>query len=175
MNSNKKSHKNGSKTPDINNYNNKNNNLKNANNKNNKTIFPKIDDNKTNTSFRQKFDISSINNNNNNNINNNNYNNLINNGNINPNYNYLPNIPYTAANYPNGISPNLDFNNDQSSENIKVCVRIRPFSIQEKSRNDIKCIEPASQDQLVFANKNIRRSYTYNLVFGEDSTQEDIF
>ena len=175
MNSNKKSQKNGSKTPDINNYNNKNNNLKNANNKNNKTIFPKIDDNKTNTSFRQKFDISSINNNNNNNINNNNYNNLINNGNINPNYNYLPNIPYTAANYPNGISPNLDFNNDQSSENIKVCVRIRPFSIQEKSRNDIKCIEPASQDQLVFANKNIRRSYTYNLVFGEDSTQEDIF
>ena len=166
MNSNKKQLKNGSKTPDINNNNNKNN-IKNSNNKKDKTIFPKIDDNKTNTSFRRKFDISTINNNN--------INPLVNNGNINQNYNYLPNIPYTASNYPNGISPNLDFNNDQSSENIKVCVRIRPFSIQEKSRNDIKCIEPASQDQLVYANKNIRRSYTYNLVFGEDSTQEDIF
>ena len=55
MNSNKKQLKNGSKTPDINNNNNKNN-IKNSNKKD-KTIFPKIDDNKTNTSFRRKFDI----------------------------------------------------------------------------------------------------------------------
>ena len=58
MSSNKKQLKNGSKTPDINN-NSKINNIKNSNNKN-KIVFPKIDDNKTNTSFRRKVDISTI-------------------------------------------------------------------------------------------------------------------
>ena len=92
-----------------------------------------------------------------------------------PQYPNLPNLQNPQQVYGNGNVPNLDFNTDESSENIKVCLRIRPFSLQEKGRNDTKCITVMSNDQLVFINKNIRRNYTYNLVFGEDSTQEDIF
>lgn len=84
--------------------------------------------------------------------------------------NFLPNINQ-AQNY----QPNLDFENQEASENIKVCLRIRPMNLQEKGRNDMNCIEPVSSNQLIFTNKNMRRSYTYNLVFGPDSTQEDIF
>jgi len=84
--------------------------------------------------------------------------------------NYLPNI-----NQPQSYQPNLDFENQEASENIKVCLRIRPMNLQEKGRNDMNCIEPVSSNQLIFTNKNMRRSYTYNLVFGPDTTQEDIF
>ena len=133
-------------------------------------IFPPIESNKTNNSFRRQIDITSLNKNINNNINMN-YNPS---GNINPNFlGFLPNI--SNQNYKNGISPNLDFNNDSTSENIKVCVRIRPLSFQEQSRNDKKCVENFSSDQLIYSNKNIRKSYTYNLVFNENSSQEDVF
>ena len=84
--------------------------------------------------------------------------------------NFLPNINQ-AQNY----QPNLDFENQEASENIKVCLRIRPMNLQEKGRNDMNCIEPVSSNQLIFTNKNMRRSYTYNLVFGPDATQEDLF
>ena len=86
--------------------------------------------------------------------------------------NHLPNI---NQNQNSNDNPNLNFENNSSGENIKVCVRIRPMNLQEKGRNDINCIEPASPTQLIFTNKNNRRSYTYNLVFGPDSSQEDIF
>ena len=87
--------------------------------------------------------------------------------------NYLPNINPSQNQINN--SPNLDFEQNASGENIKVCLRIRPMNLQEKGRNDMNCIEPVSPTQLVFTNKNNRRSYTYNLVFGPDSTQEDVF
>ena len=86
--------------------------------------------------------------------------------------NHLPNI---NQNQNSNDNPNLNFENNSSGENIKVCIRIRPMNLQEKGRNDINCIEPASPTQLIFTNKNNRRSYTYNLVFGPDSSQEDIF
>ena len=86
--------------------------------------------------------------------------------------NHLPNI---NQNQNGNDNPNLNFENNSSGENIKVCIRIRPMNLQEKGRNDINCIEPATPTQLIFTNKNNRRSYTYNLVFGPDSTQEDIF
>ena len=77
-------------------------------------IFPPIESNKTNNSFRNQIDITSLNKNINNNINMN-YNPS---GNINPNFlGFLPNI--SNQNYKNNISPNLDFNNDSTSENIK--------------------------------------------------------
>ena len=88
--------------------------------------------------------------------------------------NYLPNINQTQ-NIPKNIQGNLDFENQETSENIKVCLRIRPMNLQEKGRNDMNCIEPVSSNQLIFTNKNMRRSYTYNLVFGPETTQEDIF
>ena len=80
-------------------------------------------------------------------------------------------------NYSN-ILPNIYQNQpsqQNTSENIKVCVRIRPMNLQEKGRSDTNCIDPVSNNQLIFTNKNMRRSYTYNIVFGPDSTQEDIF
>ena len=82
--------------------------------------------------------------------------------------NFLPNINQNTA-------PNLDFENHETNENIKVCLRIRPMNVQEQGRNDLNCIEPVSSNQLIFTNKNMRRSYTYNLVFGPETTQEDIF
>ena len=88
--------------------------------------------------------------------------------------NVLPNINQTQ-NIQKNYQSNLDFENQETSENIKVCLRIRPLNLQEKGRNDMNCIEPVSSNQLLFTNKNSRRSYTYNLVFGPDSTQEDIF
>ena len=88
--------------------------------------------------------------------------------------NFLPNINQTQ-NIPKNIQGNLDFENQETSENIKVCLRIRPMNLQEKGRNDMNCIEPVSSNQLIFTNKNMRRSYTYNLVFGPETTQEDIF
>ena len=88
--------------------------------------------------------------------------------------NFLPNINQTQ-NITKNYQPNLDFENQETSENIKVCLRIRPMNLQEKGRNDMNCIEPVSSNQLIFTNKNMRRSYTYNLVFGPETTQEDIF
>ena len=167
MSTNKKN-KNNPKTPD-----NINSNTKVIHSNSKSPLFPPIETNKTNNSFRKHLDISTLNNKGINNNINMNYNPS---GNINPNYlGFLPNIPYTVQNYQNGSAPNLDFNNDSKSENIKVCVRIRPLSPQELGRGDKKSVEPHSSDQLIYNHKNIRRSYTYNLVFGENSSQEDIF
>ena len=167
MSTNKKN-KNNPKTPD-----NINSSTKVIQSNSKSPLFPPIETNKTNNSFRKHLDISTLNNKGINNNINMNYNPS---GNINPNYlGFLPNIPYTIQNYQNGSAPNLDFNNDSKSENIKVCVRIRPLSPQELGRGDKKSVEPHSSDQLIYNHKNIRRSYTYNLVFGENSSQEDIF
>ncbi len=164
MNGNKKN-KIIAKTPD--NINNKN--ISKSNSKN--QIFPPIETNKTNDSFRKQIDISNLNNQN---IKNNMSMNYYSSGNINQNYfNILPNVPYSIPNNKNNSS--LNFNNESQSENIKVCVRIRPLSIQEKSRNDIKCVEVYSKDQLLFIHKDKKKSYTYNLVLGENATQEDTF
>ena len=164
MNRNKKN-KIIAKTPD--NFNNKN--ISKSNSKN--QIFPPIETNKTNDSFRKQIDISNLNNQN---IKNNMSMNYYSSGNINQNYfNILPNVPYSIPNNKNNSS--LNFNNESQSENIKVCVRIRPLSIQEKSRNDIKCVEVYSKDQLLFTHKDKKKSYTYNLVLGENATQEDTF
>ena len=114
-----------------------------------KTSFPPIDKkkmNNTNSNLKQKSKESSN------------------------SLNFLPNINKTQT-----IPANLNFENQETSENIKVCLRIRPMNLQEQGRNDLNCIEPVSSNQLIFTNKNMRRSYTYNLVFGPDTTQEDIF
>ena len=133
----------------------KSNKLKDNNNKSTilsskgKTSFPPIDKkkmNNTNSNLKQKNKESSN------------------------SLNFLPNINKTQT-----IQPNLNFENQETSENIKVCLRIRPMNLQELGRSDLNCIEPVSSNQLIFTNKNMRRSYTYNLVFGPDATQEDVF
>ena len=132
-----------------------------------KTNLPNIENTKSNNSYRQQINISNLNNQNNNGYS------LSNN--INQNSKNYPEINYGPQSYSNGHQPNLDFDNDINSENIKVCLRIRPMSLQEKSRNDTSCIEPVSNDQLILSHKNLRRSYTFNIVFAPESSQEDIF
>lgn len=78
--------------------------------------------------------------------------------------------------YPTNTNfPNLDFNSDDSGENIKVCIRIRPFNMTEQGRSDPKCVDCMNSNTIIFKNKNANRSYNYNVVFGEGATQEDIF
>ena len=132
-----------------------------------KTNLPNIENTKSNNSYRQQINISNLNNQNNNGYS------LSNN--INQNAKNYQEINYGPQSYSNGRQPNLDFDNDINSENIKVCLRIRPMSLQEKSRNDTSCIEPVSNDQLILSHKNLRRSYTFNIVFAPESSQEDIF
>ena len=136
-----------------------------------KTTLPQIENNKSNSSYRKQVNVSNLNQNNK--INNNNAYSFSNN--INPNAQNSHDLNYGPQSYSNGRQPNLDFDSDTNSENIKVCLRIRPMSIQEKSRNDTSCIEPVSGEQLIFSHKNLRRNYTFNLVFGPDSSQEDVF
>ena len=132
-----------------------------------KTNLPNIENTKSNNSYRQPINISNLNNQNNNGYS------LSNN--INQNSKNYQEINYGPQSYSNGHQPNLDFDNDINSENIKVCLRIRPMSLQEKSRNDTSCIEPVSNEQLILSHKNLRRSYTFNIVFSPESSQEDIF
>jgi len=132
-----------------------------------KANLPNIENTKSNNSYRQPINISNLNKQNNNGYS------LSNN--INQNSKNYQEINYGPQSYSNGRQPNLDFDNDIDSENIKVCLRIRPMSLQEKSRNDSSCIEPVSNEQLILSHKNLRRSYTFNIVFAPESSQEDIF
>ena len=128
--------------------------------------LPNIENNKTNNSYRKPVVIT--------NLNKNNKRNSLSN-NINQNSDNYQDYSYGPELYQNGNQPNLYFDNDTTSENIKVCLRIRPMSLQEKSRNDKECIETVSNEQLILTHKHLRRSYTFNLVFGQESSQEDVF
>ena len=130
--------------------------------------LPNIENTKSNNSYRKQINVSNLNISNTSKINP-----LTNN--INQNSQNYQDYSYGPQSYSNGSQPNLYFDNDATSENIKVCLRIRPMSLQEKSRNDIACIEPVSNEQLILQHKNLRRSYTFNLVFGQESSQEDVF
>jgi len=150
----------------------KGNNKYNKNNNNNNVSpkFHELNNSKNNSSHKKisSTKLASINN-----TNNPNKYSLSNN--INENSSNFQDNPINLQSYSNGIQPNLNFDNDTNSENIKVCLRIRPMSLQEQSRNDVSCIEPVSNEQLILKHKNLRRSYTFNLVFGQDSSQEDVF
>jgi hypothetical protein len=131
----------------------------------NKSNLPNIENSKTNNSYRKQINISKLNK-----------------GktlskdfskNINPNSNNIQEPNFDS--YQNGYQPNLDFKNDANSENIKVCLRIRPMNLQEKSRNDQSCIEAVNNEQLILSHKNLHRTYTFNIVFSPESSQEDVF
>ena len=132
------------------------------------TNLPNIENNKSNNSYRKQINVSNLNNTNNNN-------NYSLSNNINQNAKNSQDLNYGPQSYSNGRQPNLDFDNDINSENIKVCLRIRPMSLQEQSRNDSSCIEPVNNEQLILSHKNLRRNYTFNLVFAPESSQEDVF
>jgi hypothetical protein len=86
------------------------------------TNLPNIENNKSNNSYRKQINVSNLNNPNNNN-------NYSLSNNINQNAKNSQDLNYGPQSYSNGRQPNLDFDNDTNSENIKVCLRIRPMSL----------------------------------------------
>ena len=105
------------------------------------TNLPNIENNKSNNNYQKHINITNLNK----------FNNTINNplsNNINQNSQNYQDYSYGPQSYSNGNQPNLYFDSDTNSENIKVCLRIRPMSLQEKSRNDVPCIEAVSNEQL---------------------------
>lgn len=69
----------------------------------------------------------------------------------------------------------LDYNSDEIGENIKVCIRIRPLNTLELGRGDSKCVEFSNLQTLHFHSKNISKNYSFNCVFHENTTQEELF
>ena len=61
------------------------------------------------------------------------------------------------------------------TENIQVFLRIRPLNNLETSREDSKCVELANQQMIFFNAKNMSRNYSFNYIFGENSSQEEVF
>lgn len=91
---------------------------------------------------------------------------LQNNSNFGYNINSTYNIPNTT---------NIDYNSDDTGENIRVCVRVRPLNMTETGRRDSKAVEVVSNNTINVKNKNINRDYNYNHCFNESATQEDVF
>ena len=98
---------------------------------------------------------------------------------FNPNQNQ--NIPYTPTYSQNYNMTPVSFNssNNESgfylTENIHVFLRIRPLSNLEVKRGDSKCLELANQKMLFFNSKNISRNFSFDTIFGENSSQEEVF
>jgi kinesin family protein 12 len=112
-----------------------------------------------------------------------------NNANVNrhtPIHQYNPNVMdynsmYNISNM-NAIQNNsgfglksLDYSSDEVGENIKVCIRIRPLNLLETGRGDNKCVEYANLQTLHFQSKNISKNYSFNCVFNENTSQEEMF
>ena len=89
---------------------------------------------------------------------------------INANINYQLN-PFKLNTNQNFSDSNLSYN-----ENINVFLRIRPLNNTEINREDSKCIELANQNTIFFNNiKNTTRNYSFNYIFGERSSQDDVY
>ena len=71
--------------------------------------------------------------------------------------------------------PNLDFHGEENGENIKVCVRVRPLNTNEIGRGDSKSLEANSNTEILFQNKNIKKIYSFNQIFNEENSQDEVF
>ena len=91
------------------------------------------------------------------------------------------NIPYTPSYNPSLNMTPVSFTNSKSdngfyiSENILVFLRIRPLSNLEISRGDNKCVDLANQQMIFFNNKAVSRNFSFDYIFGENSSQEEVF
>jgi hypothetical protein len=45
----------------------------------------------------------------------------------------------------------------------------------ESSRGDSRCLDYVNSSTVTFKNKGISRNYSYNMIFGEGESQEDLF
>jgi hypothetical protein len=91
-------------------------------------------------------------------------------------YNNMYNISNSFMHNNSGFGvKGLEYNSDEIGENIKVCIRIRPANTLEIGRGDSKCLEYSNLQTLHFLNKNISKNYSFNCVFHENATQEEVF
>lgn len=58
-------------------------------------------------------------------------------------------------------------------DNIQVAVRVRPIVDSEKDRGCVKCVETVTELSQITVNND--RSFTFNYVFGDESTQEEVY
>jgi len=86
-----------------------------------------------------------------------------------------PNYPPTHNMTPLSFSLSNGESGFTFSENIHVFLRVRPFSNLELSRGDTKCIDLANQQMVFFNNKAISKNFSFDYVFGENSSQEEVF
>ncbi|KAM3136802.1 hypothetical protein pb186bvf_011061 [Paramecium bursaria] len=64
---------------------------------------------------------------------------------------------------------------EESGESVKVAVRIRPMNALELNRADDLCIKPTSDSQCQIFQKGVLKSFKFNYVLDERSTQQDVF
>ncbi|XP_053681672.1 kinesin-like protein KIF19 [Sabethes cyaneus] len=74
---------------------------------------------------------------------------------------------------PSSSGSNSSFTNAHSDERLMVAVRIRPLS----DSNEPNCVQVLSNRTLHFdeGNRNKPKKYNYDYVFGESSTQEEVY
>lgn len=85
--------------------------------------------------------------------------------NLRQNHNMTP-ISFNLSNLESGFT---------FTENIHVFLRVRPFNNTEKNRGDSKCVEVANQQTMFFINKSISRNFSFDYIFDENSSQDEVF
>lgn len=73
---------------------------------------------------------------------------------------------------------NSTCNTPTDKQNFKVAVRVRPAASSALSAREEKCIQILSKKSLYFddgINKNKPKKYMYDYIFGEDSTQDEVY
>ena len=138
-------------------------------------VFPPIEANKTNSSFRKPVNVALLNKSKGETKSESD--NQLNKSSQKSDKSLLPSLPNInfSMNVNNESKTSNSNKNNFASENIKVCLRIRPFSKQEENRHDDSCIEKIEEDRVNFYKQSTKRSYSFNLVFGPEDSQEDIF
>jgi len=61
--------------------------------------------------------------------------------------------------------------------NIRVYCRVRPLNSREKSSEEMsqKCVDVSSLTNIEVGVNTARKEYSFNAVFDENSTQEEVF
>lgn len=68
--------------------------------------------------------------------------------------------------------------NSTSEQTFKVAVRVRPVVASATASKEEKCIQILSKKSLFFddgVNKNKPKKYIYDYIFGENSTQDEVY
>jgi kinesin family protein 12 len=82
-----------------------------------------------------------------------------------------------VVDYEEKLSYNEDNKSKDKSENIKVCLRVRPLNKKEKEMNKYECVSVVDKCELKFVNFNQKTSkhFVFDYVFGQESSQDDVF